>query len=222
MSTAEPAPSHYPTVTPVSIADLEHALRLLEVLPPDTSVEEAAAIGRLRHGLTAAQQAQQRARDGHPRLSLGDTTLEEPDHDAAELLALPVPVRRATAGETPSAKAARRLELKVGTLRARALAELVQAGPVGLTDVELEERLGVKRPTGGNRRLELVKLGLVEHALDSGLGRPTTNRTRIVAGHGAAYVWRANDRGLAALEALGYRVDRTGIAGRTVTAPMDA
>lgn len=57
-----------------------------------------------------------------------------------------------------------------GTTRRRVLTSIAAAGEWGRTDQELEEELGLLRPTGGNRRGELVDGGWVR---DSGRRRPT-------------------------------------------------
>lgn len=62
------------------------------------------------------------------------------------------------------------LRMNLPSLRFQVLAELVRAQGIGRTDVELEYILGVKRPSGGNRRHELMKEGLCK---DSGAKRPT-------------------------------------------------
>lgn len=204
-------PSHYPTLAPFTIAHVEAALGLLEILPDGATLFDASAVESLRAELTTVQAAQRRARDSHPTLD----GYSEPDHDAANVLALPVPSHRAGLAVATSAEAARSLELKVGKLRTRALAALVEAGEDGLTDVQLEGLLGCRRPTGGNRRGELVKLGLVRRA--------PLARTRVVPGHRRAAVWVADlDRAIPALLELGYGVStftEAGIERRRVTPP---
>lgn len=114
-----------------------------------------------------------------------------------------------------SVAAAQHVTLTAGTLRVRALLALARAGRDGLTDVELEEALEVRRPTGGNRRGELVKLGLVQSRPDD--DAPGSVKLRTVPGHLAAIVWVAvPDRAIPALEELGYRVQvlESGAGGR--------
>jgi hypothetical protein len=55
-----------------------------------------------------------------------------------------------------------------------ALNALVEAGTNGLTDFELEARVGVKQTSIGKRRGDLVKAGLVEA---TGLFRPSDTGT---------------------------------------------
>lgn len=66
--------------------------------------------------------------------------------------------------------------------------------PSGLTDKEIEYKLGWDRPSGSNRRGDLVNLGQVE----------VTDRTRVVmkpsgGHHKAAKVWRITEAGRSAL-----------------------
>jgi hypothetical protein len=69
----------------------------------------------------------------------------------------------------PSVQAAKEIEPLAGTLRARVLAELRAAGPEGLTDEELQERLAMGASTQRPRQIELFEAGLVR---DSGRTRP--------------------------------------------------
>lgn len=186
---------HYPTLVPVRIHDLELALGLLEVLPAGTAHADASAVSNLRQVLTIAQQAQRSAAADHPRLDV-----DEPDHDAANVYAFPVPMHRG--GHVTEAKAARSLELKIGDLRSRVLAAIVEDSDRGITDLELEARLELRRPTGGNRRGELVELGLVEAATHP----DGTSVTRPGPTDRPCKVWTATDRAIPALEALGYHV----------------
>lgn len=84
--------------------------------------------------------------------------------------------------------------IRTGTQRAAVLLAIDVAGDYGRTDYELERNLGLKRPSPGNRRGELVDAGLVE---DSGRTRPTDT------GH-AAVVWVATEQGRA--KALELRI----------------
>lgn len=69
--------------------------------------------------------------------------------------------------------------------RLAVLGQLYELGSYGATDWELGERLGIPPTSSGKRRLELQRLGLVEHA---GTKRPT--------GTGCmAFVWRLNEFG---------------------------
>lgn len=211
-----PVQPHYPTVAPFPIADVETALGLIESVIEELDPAEVAAIGRLRLTLVAAEQAQARARSEHPSLE----GLDPAQEDAGNVAALGVASH--AAGHVTEVAAAERIRLTANTLRAKVLAALVEAGPDGLTDVEVEDRLGLRRPTGGNRRGELVKLGLVAKVLDAG-GAAVT---RVVEGHGPACTWAATEAAIPALRELGYCVDV--IAGdlfgwdvATVTGPGD-
>ena len=84
---------------------------------------------------------------------------------------------------------------KSGTSRIRVLHCIAFAGNYGRTDQELEERLGLPRPTAGNSRGELVKGGWVR---DSG-------ERRLTRAGNPAVVWVLTEAGQAA-----YR-DRRGI-----------
>lgn len=104
-----------------------------------------------------------------------------------------------------SVAAAQHVTLTAGTLRVRALLALARAGRDGLTDVELEEALEVRRPTGGNRRGELAKAGLVQPRHEPAEGGERV--TREVPGHLPATVWQITVAGRKALEDLGYRTE---------------
>ena len=95
-----------------------------------------------------------------------------------------------------SVAAADRIALTAGTLRVNVLAALKTAAE-GMTDVQIEEACGLRRPTGGNRRGELVGFGLVEERVVD--GKPVV---RVVEGHGPAKVWQITPRGRAALDKL--------------------
>ena len=84
---------------------------------------------------------------------------------------------------------------KSGTSRIRVLHCIAFAGNYGRTDQELEERLGLPRPTAGNSRGELVKGGWVR---DSG-------ERRLTRAGNPAVVWVLTEAGQSA-----YR-DRRGI-----------
>lgn len=218
---AQATPAHYPTLVPVSIRALEVTLARLEVPDATTSLEELAAFAELTRVLTHAQQAQRVARDDHPRL-----IEDEPDHDAANVVAFPVTAGR-HGGRTTSARAARSLELKVGHRRTEVLATLVAAYPGGLTDRELEARLGWEHTAGAKRRNELLTLGLVEPAVSLVDGVPITLERTPAGATRPATVWRVTDRGRPALEALGYSVDEVMEGGQAdpvalvVTPPLD-
>jgi hypothetical protein len=68
-----------PTLVPVEIAALDTVMAMLEVLPPDASDKERAAVRTLREAQLVGQRAQQAARDARrqPRLVLVDL---EPVH----------------------------------------------------------------------------------------------------------------------------------------------
>lgn len=72
-----------------------------------------------------------------------------------------------------------------GGQRRRVLEAIAAAGPAGVTDAELEDRLALARPSPGNRRGELVADGLVEA---TGAHRPTRTGT-------PATVWRLTPTG---------------------------
>jgi hypothetical protein len=203
---------HYPTIAPFAIADVETVLGIVESTE-DLAIEERLAVERLRLTLTAAQQAQARARSDHPSLD----GLLGAEVDAGNVVAGPVHGPATHGAHVTEEDAAERIRLVAGNLRARVLAAIVEAGPAGLTDTEVEAKLGLRRPTGGNRRGELVKLGLVAKRLDE--GGATIKRT--VAGHGPAACWAATDRAIPALRELGYDVveDLIGWSAPTVTAP---
>lgn len=78
---------------------------------------------------------------------------------------------------------------KSGGARAQVLDAIAAADYWGRTDQELEDQLGMNRPTPGNRRGELVRGGWVR---DSGVRRPTH------AGN-PAVVWVLTDEGRARL-----------------------
>ena len=84
-------------------------------------------------------------------------------------------------GSETSKAAAEDIEPNAGTLRAKVFAALKGIGPVGYTDEELQNVLGMNPSTQRPRRIELVAAGLVA---DSG----TTRKTR--SGR-AATVWVA-------------------------------
>ena len=207
----------FPTVVPVAIADLERLLELVEVAdalePADRS-----AIGRLRTMATAGVQAQAAHRDAHGGGLFDRDQLAAQQEAAGNVLAGPGPHLPAShrGGHDTEVGAARAIDLKAGTLRARVLAELVRVADTGATDVELERALDLTRPTGGNRRGELVKLHLVERA--------PHGRTRTVGNHRPAVVWVATEAGVAAAKGLGYRItgeltDGHAIAVRTMLDP---
>ena len=86
-----------------------------------------------------------------------------------------------------SAEAAAALENGV-RLRAAVL-DALRAHPVGLTDEELEDRLGLRHQTVSARRRELVLLGLAGHARDA-----AGARVRRMNGSGrSAWVWTVLD-----------------------------
>ena len=84
-----------------------------------------------------------------------------------------------------SHQAARMAALNAGTLRARALAELVAAGSQGLTDFELAARCHSQQTSIGKRRGELVASGYVESA----------GTTRQAPSGAQATVWRVTAMG---------------------------
>ena len=177
-----------PTYVTVNADHLEAAVAELEARP---ALLASAATTYLRRRLEEAPRHAQ----------VEELPLDTGDLAAGDLAALEVPHRRPD--RATSVAAAEFITITAGTLRARALAELVAAGTTGLTDVELEQRLEVRRPTGGNRRGELVKLGLVTAALDD----EDRHQVRTVPGHLPATVWQATPDAIPALERLGYRVD---------------
>lgn len=71
--------------------------------------------------------------------------------------------------------------IDANTLRARVL-DLLRATPSGLTDEEMQQRLGMNPSTQRPRRIELVDRDLV---CDSGTKRATTSGRQ-------AIVWKAN------------------------------
>lgn len=92
-------------------------------------------------------------------------------------------------------EAARELEHTSGLQRARVLLALWGAGPHGLTDQEVGERLGILRTSAGKRRLELQADGLVGA---TGAVRPTdTGR--------AARVWHITAKGAVVARRLSRR-----------------
>lgn len=76
-----------------------------------------------------------------------------------------------------------------GSQRLRVLEAIARAGDEGRTDAELEDRLGMLRPSPGNRRGELVAGGWVR---DSGRRRPTRTGS-------PAVVWVLTEAGRARL-----------------------
>lgn len=83
---------------------------------------------------------------------------------------------------SPTSRAAgESVRASAGTLRARVLAALRDAGPDGLTDEQMQMRLGMNPSTQRPRRIELVKSGHVVAALAC---RPTASGR-------AATVWVA-------------------------------
>lgn len=191
MSAAE-TPTHYPLLVPVSIRALELTLARLEVPDDDPTLEDLQAFAALQTALTHAQAAQRTAMAGHPRL-----IPDEPDHDAANVIALPVTSNKGGAVDTAAA-AARAIEVKAGDRRAAVLAKLVEAGEGGRTDYEVDGLLGWEHGSAGKRRVELRTLGLVKRA--------PLARTRTLPGRRPAAVWVATDKAAPCLEALGYTV----------------
>lgn len=189
-----------PVYVTVDADALATAVEALEARP---DLLTSAAVGYLRRRLDEAPRHAQ----------VEELPLQTGELDAGNLEALGVAHHRPD--HATSVAAAEHITLTAGTLRARALAALVAAGSDGLTDVELEQRLEVRRPTGGNRRGELVKLGLVQSRPDD--DAPGSVKLRTVPGHLAAIVWVAvPDRAIPALEELGYRVQvlESGAGGR--------
>ena len=75
-------------------------------------------------------------------------------------------------------------QIKTGTGK-RKVFDLLAAFPGGLTDTEIENHLGWRRPSGSNRRADLATLELVR---DTGLRRPSpAGRPQIV--------WALTDKG---------------------------
>ena len=64
-----------------------------------------------------------------------------------------------------------------GSIRRWVFRAILEAGPGGLTDDEIQTRLEINPSTERPRRIELVALGLVE---DSGRTRPTRSGRRAV------------------------------------------
>ena len=83
------------------------------------------------------------------------------------------------AGSTTSKKAAQQIASPSGVLRQTVLDYLRKQGP--LTDEQMQNGLAMNPSTQRPRRVELVKLGLVED----------TNTTRKTASGRKAVVWRA-------------------------------
>lgn len=110
-----------------------------------------------RHEITAADRLRQALQP-----SLFDQPLSDPGVDA-------VGAYHAGAGLTER-RAAYEMLPESGIIRRRVLDVIALAGEHGRTDQELEDELGLQRPTGGNRRGELMVGGWVR---DSGLRRPT-------------------------------------------------
>lgn len=181
-----------PTFITVAVEDLEPVLELVD------------RIATRELGHVHADRLRARLDEAPRHAQVEELPLKLAEVDAGNLAALGVAHHRPD--HATSVAAAEFITVTAGTLRARALAALVAAGTDGLTDVELEARLEVRRPTGGNRRGELVKLGLVEVAVDDSTD-PAGVRTRIVPGHLPATVWQATPRAIGVLEELGYRVD---------------
>lgn len=80
-----------------------------------------------------------------------------------------------------SQAAAESMRENAGTLRARVLTALREAGPDGLTDEQMQTRLGMNPSTQRPRRIELVKAGRVV----------ATPGTRPTASGRSATVWVA-------------------------------
>lgn len=85
------------------------------------------------------------------------------------------------AGSATSKAAALAIEPDLNKLQRMVLNAITAAGADGLTDEEMERRLGLKHVTGSPRRCELVDRDLV---VDSGKTRPTSSGS-------AATVWVA-------------------------------
>jgi len=79
-----------------------------------------------------------------------------------------------------------------GTLRAKCLLALADAGDDGLTDFELGHWVGRQQTSAGKRRGELVALGLVVKTTEK---RPTPSRA-------FAAVWRITEAGRARAQEL--------------------
>ena len=73
-------------------------------------------------------------------------------------------------GSETSFQAARRAHSSAGSWRTRVLVALDSVGEGGLTDEELQTRLGLNPSTQRPRRVELVHFGVIR---DSGRTRPT-------------------------------------------------
>lgn len=71
-----------------------------------------------------------------------------------------------------------------------ARAALVAAGPMGLTDFELEARTGIKQTSIGKRRKDLLDAGEVEMVMDVSTGRPVKRETPTGS---LSTVWRIKD-----------------------------
>jgi hypothetical protein len=84
-----------------------------------------------------------------------------------------------------SKAAAHLANVTAGTLRAKCLFALADAGEGGLTDFELGRWVGRQQTSAGKRRGELVVLGLVEKTDEK---RPTPSRA-------FAAVWRVTAAG---------------------------
>lgn len=178
-----------PTYITVDADRLEEALAELEARP---SLLASRAVSYLRDRLDEAPRHRQ---------------AEELPIDTGELAKgnlAALPVAHHHPDHATSVNAAEHIALTVGSLRVRALEQLAAAGSDGLTDVELEDRLQVRRPTGGNRRGELVKIGAVQEATGPD-GSPVL---REVPGHLPAKVWRVTELGAELLGRLGHDVDR--------------
>jgi hypothetical protein len=102
-------------------------------------------------------------------------TLFTPDldaiSDAARNVARSTPGFARSGQPTSAWDTAVRIAGRTGTQRRLCLDYFVRVGERGATNIELEEALGLRRPSGSNRRLELEQAGLV-HAR-TGLSRPT-------------------------------------------------
>ena len=82
----------------------------------------------------------------------------------------PSPPCPSVASSRTSRAASRRIQGDAGNLSGRVLAALHAADPLGLTDAELQDRLGLCGDTERPRRCKLVAEGVV---VNSGATRPT-------------------------------------------------
>lgn len=145
-----------------------------EVAKTAATVPVAAATG------TVLERAQEHYGDRMtPRLEAAARALDEP-HAYVQ-----------NGAQATSVAAAERVKPKSGTQRWRVLRVVVDAGEEGVTDEEVQDRIGLPLNTVRPRRLELVEGGYV---IDSGDTRPT-------AGGSQAIVWLATLDGITALEA---------------------